>query len=741
VLGTLLGNYRVVSQLGAGGMGVVYVGRHETLGHRAVVKVLLPELSRDTDMVQRFFNEAQAATAVRNPGIVQVFDFGKTPFGCAYIVMELLDGQSLSARLKQRRHAHAECCRLGRQIANVLQAAHAAGITHRDLKPDNLFLVPDPEVVGGERVKVLDFGIAKLTGEARSSGVKTSTGMVMGTPHYMAPELCRSAHVADARSDIYSLGCVLFEIACGRRPFVVTGVGDIVAAHLHDLPPHPHQLAPDIPARLSALITQMLAKHPDARPQTMAAVSQALHDILCELDRPAPRAPASAPLPPTPHAPAHAPLPPARAVSPAPEPLPPTRAVSPAPAPLPPTRAVSPVAAPGPGFPFVRPPTPLPVPPAGPQLAPGSPQAPGFSPRSPLAYGSSPALQVSPEPTTLGGSAGAAIVTPRVDGQRIYFVLGGIIIAGAAAAIALVLHRAPEPPAHVVSYAAIVASRLRSPDATIADPAVGHPSSDTHVVNTSVPPPRTSQPAVGDAEGHRDVAASAAARNLDTECRGYQAARQWPALEQCADRLQPLDPARAAELKTRAVEEARSAPHVLAVQAALIGKNLKQASSELDQVWAESIDYISLKRAYDSAESQEIDTLATQLDSVKDASCAAYHQLLATERATAPPRVIAEAIRRVRCVARPACDANPLVARGGQQFAAGQLAEALASYEAAYACQPEPAQLQKAFVVVCNLRDLAKVKSYWKRLPPQLRSSALGVCIRNGIDEAKLNAP
>jgi protein kinase-like protein len=577
-------------------MGVVYVGRHETLGHRAVVKVLLPELSSDAGMVQRFFNEAHAATAVRSPGIVQVFDFGKTPFGCAYIVMELLDGQPLSARLKQRRHGPAECCRHGRQIANVLQAAHAVGITHRDLKPANLFLVPDPEVVGGERVKVLDFGIAKLAGEARDSGVKTSTGMVMGTPHYMAPEQCRSARVADARSDIYSLGCILFEIACGRRPFVATGVGDIVAAQLYDPPPPPHQLVPDIPAKLSGLITRMLAKHPDARPQTMAAVSQALNDILCEIDRPAARAPA--------------------------------------PAPLPPAYAVSPIAVPGPAFPSARPPAPWPAPPAGPQLAPGSPQVPGFLPMSPLAHGPSPALQGSLESTTLHNSAGAVLVTPRADGRRIYFALGGIIVAGAAAAIALVVRRGPlEPPEHVVSYGTIVASRPRSPDGTIADPAVG-PSPDAGVTDTASVPPRAPQPAAREAEGHRDATPSAAGQ-LDTECRSYQAARQWSALEQCADRLQPLDPARATEFKARAVEEARSAPHVLAVQAALRGKHLKQARAELDQVWVESIDYISLKRAYDSAESQEIDTLATHLDSVKDASCAAYNQLLATERATA----------------------------------------------------------------------------------------------------------
>src|SRR6185436_8834670 len=137
VLGALLGNYRIVDQLGEGGMGLVYIGRHEHLGRRVVVKVLQPEMSTNADMVQRFFNEAQAATAIRNPGIAQVFDFGATPDGRAYFVMELLEGESLSARLKKRRLDHAECCRIGRQIANVMQAAHAAGITHRDLKPDN----------------------------------------------------------------------------------------------------------------------------------------------------------------------------------------------------------------------------------------------------------------------------------------------------------------------------------------------------------------------------------------------------------------------------------------------------------------------------------------------------------------------------------------------------------------------------------------------------------------------------
>src|SRR5262249_37144742 len=151
----------------------------------------------------------------------------------------------------------------------VLAAAHAAGITHRDLKPDNLFLVPDAEVTCGERVKVLDFGIAKLTGEANIGAVQTRMGVAMGTPNYMSPEQCRNASAADARSDIYSLGCVLFKRVCGRPPFAGMAVGEIGAAHIRLPPPDPQDLAPDLPRALAELILRMLAKSPDARPQTM----------------------------------------------------------------------------------------------------------------------------------------------------------------------------------------------------------------------------------------------------------------------------------------------------------------------------------------------------------------------------------------------------------------------------------------------------------------------------------------
>jgi len=276
-------------------MGIVYVGRHDTLNRPVVVKVLPPELSRNGDMVQRFFNEAQAATAIRNPGIVHIFDFGTTPEGRAYIVMEQLDGESLVARLKQRRLDYIECCRIGRQVANVVQAAHAAGITHRNLKPGNLFLVRDPEVVGGERVKVLDFGLAKLASEAQASGVKTRTGLMMGSPMYMSPEQCRSLRTADARSDVYALGCILFEMVCGRPPFIGHGMGDIVGAHLYKPAPNPQTFATNIPPSLAELISTMLAKEPDARPQTMAAVSQSLDEVLHALGAGPPPRPSTPP--------------------------------------------------------------------------------------------------------------------------------------------------------------------------------------------------------------------------------------------------------------------------------------------------------------------------------------------------------------------------------------------------------------------------------------------------------------
>ena len=703
-------------------MGVVYIGHHETLGRRVVVKVLQRELCNDADMVQRFFNEARAATAIRSPGIVQVFDFGHAPDQRAYFVMELLEGESLSARLKRQRCDAAACCRLGRQVANVLHAAHAAGIVHRDLKPPNLFLVSDPEVAGGERVKVLDFGIAKLAGEARTAGIHTGTGLVMGTPFYMSPEQCRSAAVADARSDIYSLGCILFEIACGRPPFVFAGVGDIVAAHLHEAPPYPQNLAPGIPAGLSALIARMLAKHPDSRPQTMAAVGQALDDILRELEAAALGAR--------------------------------------------PSSRRAPTADPTAGPRAAAPP------------APAAPAAPGTTASS---------LATTLDHWPLGSDR---------NRRRLIYVLGAIVVAGAAAAIAFVVAGdGSSPSERKVTYASIVAESHAAAGAAApaADTPPGHvgapgeaaagtnPSAagtDAAASATDAPGVATNPPAEmpgsGDkpaAGNHRSIAGSnppggtapahvgappaggtaPVAGNsrsatgtdpLAAACRQLQLDRKWTELARCADRLRPFDPGLSASFATRAVEETRSAPHVAAVGAALDAGDLKRAWAEFAQIWPDAADGPGLKRRYFAEEAKQIDALATLLEGAVDASCQGYQQQLAKHRASDSPRVVQEAARRTPCtVARPTCDADGLIARGGQQFSAGQYAQALAAYEAAYACRPASLLLQKQLVVACNLHDLAKARALWRRLSPTFRSPALPVCVRNDISEATLSAP
>ncbi len=278
MLGEILGNYRVLSKLGEGGMGVVYIAEHVSLGKRAAIKVLLPELSQNREVVTRFFNEARATTLIKHAGIVAVFDFGHhTGSGAAYIAMELLEGESLSGRLRRDGTlAAGSLIPIARQATSALAAAHAAGIVHRDLKPDNLFLEPDPDHPSGVRLKVLDFGIAKLASEA-GPGIKTRTQSVMGTPVYMSPEQCKGAGTVDARADIYSLGCILFELATGRPPFQAEGAGELITMHLRDTPPAIGTLAPALPARLGALIMRMLEKAPEARPQRM-------DDVKAELD-------------------------------------------------------------------------------------------------------------------------------------------------------------------------------------------------------------------------------------------------------------------------------------------------------------------------------------------------------------------------------------------------------------------------------------------------------------------------
>jgi serine/threonine protein kinase len=273
--GTQIGAYRMVHQIGEGGMGTVWLAEHSMLGRRAAVKVLHPMFSGRQDIVTRFFNEARAATAISDPGIVQIFDFGHHTDGTAYIVMELLEGEPLDQRLdRQGRFAVGDALRILRQVASALGAAHAHGIVHRDLKPENIFLVRDPEVVGGERAKILDFGIAKLTGD--HVGVKTQTSAVMGTPTYMSPEQCRGAGGVDQRSDIYALGCVLFALLTGQPPFNALGAGELIVMHLTEPAPRVSSRVPGVSPAVDDLIARCLEKDPARRFSSGAELAAAI---------------------------------------------------------------------------------------------------------------------------------------------------------------------------------------------------------------------------------------------------------------------------------------------------------------------------------------------------------------------------------------------------------------------------------------------------------------------------------
>jgi serine/threonine protein kinase len=282
VIGEVLGSYRVVSRLGAGGMGTVYLGEHQLLGSRAAIKVLLPEMSEQKRIVERFFDEARAATRIQDPGIVTVHEIGWHGTS-AYIVMEHLNGETLTSRLARYGNLPlVMALRLLQHCALAMAAAHARGIVHRDLKPDNIFVVSDPVVAGGERTKILDFGIAKLIDDADASHSRTQTGMIMGTPAYMSPEQCRGAGSVDHRTDVYALGCVMFAMLVGHPPFIAPTAGDLIVSHLREEPAVPSSLRSEIPPALDELVLRCLSKLPDARYQSMTELVRACAQITGE---------------------------------------------------------------------------------------------------------------------------------------------------------------------------------------------------------------------------------------------------------------------------------------------------------------------------------------------------------------------------------------------------------------------------------------------------------------------------
>jgi serine/threonine-protein kinase len=277
--GGRLERYTLGEKLGAGSFGCVFLAHDTNLDRDVALKVLDPAYASNPEVLQRFIVEARAAARVRHPGVVVVHDCGQaeTNFGvAAYIAMEILDGESLTARLKRSGALAADTAiEITRQIASALSAAHRVNVLHRDLKPDNIYLVSDPAIPAGERIKVLDFGLAKIQSNV---GQVTHQKMIFGTPRYMSPEQCRSSGEVDQRSDIYSLGCILFELVCGRPPFE-GDYREVMGQHLKSIPRRARSIAPnEISSALDDLIASMLAKDPGERPQTMGAVLKALYD-------------------------------------------------------------------------------------------------------------------------------------------------------------------------------------------------------------------------------------------------------------------------------------------------------------------------------------------------------------------------------------------------------------------------------------------------------------------------------
>src|SRR4051812_37529049 len=274
--GTKLGPYEIVSPVGAGGMGEVYRARDQRLGRDVAIKVLPASLSRDAERLRRFEQEARAAAALNHPDIRAVFDIG-THDGSPYLVTELLEGETLRERMQARALSPRKAVDYAQQIARGLVAAHEKGILHRDLKPENIF------VTGGGQVKILDFGLAKLMqpeGSASASDSPTlasgtAAGVVLGTVGYMSPEQVRGLAV-DARSDLFSLGTILYEMVSGKRAFGGDTPADTMSAILKEEPPPLTDIQQNIPPGLARIVEHSLEKNPADRFQSARDVVFAL---------------------------------------------------------------------------------------------------------------------------------------------------------------------------------------------------------------------------------------------------------------------------------------------------------------------------------------------------------------------------------------------------------------------------------------------------------------------------------
>ena len=278
-----LAHYRVVKALGAGGMGAVFLAIDEHLDRRVAIKVMQPDQAFDPGARERFLREARAAAAVKHDNVVTIYQVGEDG-GMPFIAMELLAGTSLAAYLHRKgRLTVAQALRIGHEAAAGLDAAHALGLVHRDIKPGNMWL----EAPRG-RVKILDFGLAKSANE--TVGSLTVTGQVVGTPGFMSPEQARGKRL-DARSDLFSLGTVLYLLVTGQLPFDGETTMAVLTALAVDEPTPVRELNPEVPEAFAAEIHKLLAKRADDRPASGAELAERLRQIECDLSAPVPSQP------------------------------------------------------------------------------------------------------------------------------------------------------------------------------------------------------------------------------------------------------------------------------------------------------------------------------------------------------------------------------------------------------------------------------------------------------------------
>lgn len=489
----IAGRYRIVRKLGEGGMGQVYLAEHVKLGRPCAIKIMRPALMRDQDAIGRFAREAATAGRISHPNVAAVYDFGETDEGLIYLAMEHVEGTALSAVLASRRRLPPpEAVEIAAQVATGLNAAHELSIIHRDLKPDNILLSYGRD--GRAVVKVVDFGIAKAIQEPGQN--LTQTGMVVGTLEYMSPEQL-IGEALDGRSDVYSLGCVLYEMLTGERTFSSpSGAAAALTRRLTEPPPRPRDRVPDVPEALDEVVARTLGRSPADRFGTAVELRDALLATVAPAAAPIVTPGAMPAAPPAPVA-----TPPASTAAAPPPPVTATPAAPPQSAPIPtgqPVLPTPPASAAGP------PPYPLATPtPAG-MLATtiGSTLTPASAETLAAGAPSKPHAAAEPAPSAPAASAGPTPVGGR--GRRL--ALAAVVLAAIGAGAIIVRARrapavAPPPTASAVpGVAPAEAAGTAEPASPAASPAqvgaAAAPSGPaTAAAEPATPPPPATSPA------------------------------------------------------------------------------------------------------------------------------------------------------------------------------------------------------------------------------------------------------